>query len=169
MPARNSDVKNYFFLLFIIIFNGALLRPAIPRLNSLTLKYIDDLSLLMAFNLKASLVSDPVDRVKPLRFNERTHQILSKESNLLQEQLDSLETFASRKLLRIKEKKTSVMKFNFARGHDFPPELTINGFEDQLEVINETKLLGIMVTEDLKWNSNTEYICKKAYGKMWTL
>ena len=35
-------------LLFIIIFNGALLRPAIPRPYSLSLKYVDDLSLLTA-------------------------------------------------------------------------------------------------------------------------
>jgi hypothetical protein len=61
------------------------------------------------------------------------------------------------------------MKFNFSRTNDFPPELTIKGFNDQLDVISETKLLGIMLTNDLKWASNTEFICKKAYGKMWTL
>ena len=26
-----------------------------------------------------------------------------------------------------------------------------------------------MITNDLKWGSKTEYICKKAYKKMWTL
>ena len=26
-----------------------------------------------------------------------------------------------------------------------------------------------MLTNDLKWATNTEYSCKKAYGKMWTL
>ena len=61
------------------------------------------------------------------------------------------------------------MKFNFSRTNDFPPELTIKGFNDQLDVISETKLLGIMLTNDLKWASITEFICKKAYGKMWTL
>jgi hypothetical protein len=34
-------------LLLIIIFNGALLRPAIPRIHSLNLKYVDDLSMLV--------------------------------------------------------------------------------------------------------------------------
>ena len=61
------------------------------------------------------------------------------------------------------------MKFNFARDTDFPPELVINGFKDQIEVIHETKLLGIILTEDLKWAANTDYACKKAYSKMWTL
>ena len=58
-------------LLFIIKFNGALLRPLIPRLNSLSLKYIDDLSLLRSFNLKTCLSPDPVDRPRPLTWNER--------------------------------------------------------------------------------------------------
>ena len=35
--------------------------------------------------------------------------------------------------------------------------------------LTETKLLGIILTNDLKWSLNTEYLCKKAYKKMWTL
>ena len=61
------------------------------------------------------------------------------------------------------------MKFNVARSHDFPPELVIDGFHNNLEVITETKLLGVIVTSNLKWSANTEYICKRAYKKMWTL
>ena len=30
-------------------------------------------------------------------------------------------------------------------------------------------MLGVMITNDLKWASNTEYICRKAYKKMWVL
>lgn len=89
--------------------------------------------------------------------------------NHLQEQLDSLETFSSSKLLKIKERKTSIMKFNFSRKTDFPPEFSIRGFNDQVEVISETRLLGIILTNDLKWGANTAFICKKAYSKMWTL
>ena len=29
--------------------------------------------------------------------------------------------------------------------------------------------MGIMITSDLKWASNTEYMCKKAYKRIWTL
>ena len=63
----------------------------------------------------------------------------------------------------------NVIKFNFTRNYDFPPELFIDGFQDQLKVITETKLLGVILTSDLKWAANSEYICKKAYSKMWTL
>ena len=156
-------------LLFIIKFNGALLRPVIPRPNSLTLKYIDDLSLVTAINLKLSLKTDQADRPKPLTYNERTKQILSPQDNQMQGMLDSLQEFATNNLLKVKEKKTNVIKFNFSKANDFPPELNIEGFKDQLKVINETKLLGVILTSDLKWSANTDYICKRAYKKMWTL
>ena len=35
-----------------------------------------------------------------------------------------------------------------------------------LDTINETKLLGTIVTSDLKWHRNTEMIAKKAYIRM---
>ena len=62
LPGSSPQGAFLGILLFIIIFNGALLRPAIPRPNSLSLKYIDDLSLLVAIKLKASLLPDPVVR-----------------------------------------------------------------------------------------------------------
>ena len=60
------------------------------------------------------------------------------------------------------------MLFNNARKFDFPPELT---FDDgtPLEVISEVKLVGIILSNNLKWQKNTEYITKKAMKKMWIL
>ena len=62
-----------------------------------------------------------------------------------------------------------MMKFNFSKIYDFPPDLTLDGFQENLKVIHETKLLGVIVTDDLKWHTNTKYICAKANKKMWTL
>ena len=148
--------------------NGALLRPAIPRLHSLNLKYVDDLSMLAAINL-GYLSVDQVTRQKPLAYNERTQQVLSAERNTLQEDLISLKSFVSKKLMKIKESKTLLMKFNFSRNLDFPPELMIEGFENNLQVVEKTKLLGVVISNDLKWQENTSEICKKAYKRMWVL
>ena len=57
------------------------------------------------------------------------------------------------------------MKFNFSITYDIPPELNIRGFTNQLEIIIETKLLGVMFTSDLKWATKNEYICKRAYQR----
>ena len=125
--------------------------------------------MLVAVNLKNSLLSDPVDRVRPLDYNERTRQVLPLENNQMQELLNNLEMFTSQKQLKIKERKTNVIKFKFSRTQDFPPELDIPGFNNNIEVIKESKLLGFMISDYLKWNSNTDYISKKAYKKMWVL
>ena len=71
-------------LLLIIVFNGgALPTPAIPRPSLMHLKYIDELSVLAAIDLKKTLVVDTVVRPKPLSYNERTSHVLPK-SNALQ-------------------------------------------------------------------------------------
>ena len=112
-------------------------------------------------------MDDQTDR--PVNFNERIKQVWPICHNMLQEDLNSLKAFASSKFFKIKEKKTNLMIFNFCRTNDFPPELVIDGFNEKLEVVSETKLLGLILTNDLKWGTNTDYICKKAYKKMWTL
>ena len=61
------------------------------------------------------------------------------------------------------------MKFNFSKSCDFPPEFKVRDFENNLEVVSETKLLGVIVSNDLKWEANTSYLCKKAYKKLWIL
>ena len=125
--------------------------------------------MLAAYNLRSCLVKDPVARPRPLKYSERTQQILSLQNNPLQDDLLSLSRYTSKKQWKIKESKTEIMKFNFSSSLDFPPELNINGFQDLVKVTTATKLLGVMVTDNLKWESNTQYICKKAYKKMWTL
>ena len=55
--------------------------------------------------------------------------------------------------------KVKVMLFNTSRINDFSPTININRTE--LEVVDEMKLLGVMITNDVKWFKNTEYITKK--------
>ena len=38
-----------------------------------------------------------------------------------------------------------------------------------MDVVSETKLLGVIITDNLKWNKNTEFLCLKARQKLWTL
>ena len=64
----------------------------------------------------------------------------------------------------LNKKKTNVMIFNFTLDYQFATGLYI---EDQhLETVRETKLLGTIISSDLKWHSNTEMIVKKGYQRM---
>ena len=47
------------------------------------------------------------------------------------------------------------------------PEVHID--EQSLDVVDEVKLLGLVITSDLKWTKNTESICKKGYSRLWML
>ena len=60
------------------------------------------------------------------------------------------------------------MAFKRTRKLDFPLEVSFSD-KNHLEAINEVKLLGVMVSNDLKWQNNTEYICSKAMKKIWLI
>ena len=69
--------------------------------------------------------------------------------------------------MKINFKKTKLMLFNPGKTRDFLPRFTFNG--DELEVIEETKLLGIILTNDLSWSSHVKYMVTKANKKLWAL
>ena len=60
------------------------------------------------------------------------------------------------------------MIFNKSQKWDFPPEIHFNDGQ-QLEVISEAKLVGLMVSDNLSWHKNTAFICKRARTKLWIL
>ena len=164
--------------LFIIKFNGVCLRPPIPRNQlkkpkhnrpkSISLKFVDDLSVGVKVDLSKDIVNETSVRPLPLIRHKVTGHILPPENNLLQAYMDDLQEFCSSNQLVINEKKTTIMLFNVASTVDFPPELTI-GDSDLLKVVEETKLLGIILTSNLKWAANTSNICRKATSQLWML
>ena len=38
-----------------------------------------------------------------------------------------------------------------------------------LEVVEKMRLVGLIISDDLKWNENTDSIVKRAYAKLWIL
>ena len=59
------------------------------------------------------------------------------------------------------------MLFNPCTSKDFMPSFVLNGHE--LKVVEEAKLLGVILTSDLKWPANTKYIVERANKKLWIL
>ena len=61
---------------------------------------------------------------------------------------------------------TKTMTFNPLRIYLISPEISIcpGSFT---KVVEEQKILGTIIRSDMKTISNTEYICKKAYTRMW--
>ena len=47
------------------------------------------------------------------------------------------------------------------------PEFKLNN--NQLEVVEEMRLLGVILRSDMKWTSNSENIVKKGYQRLWMM
>ena len=60
------------------------------------------------------------------------------------------------------------MVFNQARSVDILPELKLDE-ENFIEVVDEIKLLGVIIKNDLKWQSNTRKVISNCFARMWLL
>ena len=56
------------------------------------------------------------------------------------------------------------MVFNFTRNYQFSTRIKLN--DSLLETISETRLLGSVLTSDLKWHANSDQLTKKGYQRM---
>ena len=56
------------------------------------------------------------------------------------------------------------MMFNFTEKYQFGTRLELNGH--YLEIVDKAKLLGVIITNDLKWDSNTKSLVKRANSIM---
>ena len=70
--------------------------------------------------------------------------------------------------MKINEKKTHILCINFRKSLKFPPIFSI-GDCAQLEIVKHTKLLGIIISDDLRWAHHVDYMCQRANKKIWFL
>ena len=68
----------------------------------------------------------------------------------------------------INKKQTKVISFSKSRKWAFPPELQFS-VVTPIEYVSDIWLVGMVVSQDLKWFKNTAYICQKARQKLWIL
>ena len=66
--------------------------------------------------------------------------------------------------MKLNEKKTKTMIFNFSKKYQFTTQLHVNN--SNLDMVSETKLLGTVLTDRLTWDRNTEELVKKSYKRM---
>ena len=64
----------------------------------------------------------------------------------------------------INEQKTKTMIINFTENYKFTNRLQLKN--KNIDVINSTRLLGTILTDDLGWDLNTQHLVKKANARM---
>ena len=130
-------------------------------------KFVDDLTLLEVVKLKGNLV--PQDTfIGPPNYHERHGLKFPPESIIIQHKLEDLLKFTEENKMKINLKKTKIIPFNFSKSMDFIPELHFPGGES-LEVIYQTKLVGVIVDSSLSWGPHVDYTVKNASKKLWLL
>ena len=127
-------------------------------------KFIDDLSVLeivnlltvgiTSFNLKQQI---PVDI--PIH-----NQYIPPENLKSQDWLKEINDWTIEQKMLINEKKSKTMIFNYTNKYQFTTRLSIN--DKVLEVINNARLLGTVISDDLSWDLNTANLVKKANARM---
>ena len=134
--------------------------------TELRLKFLDDLSLAETISLKDVLEPSP-SIIGPPNYHDRSGLSLPPERSRLQVRLNELKDFVDSAEMKVATSKTFIMPFNFTRKFSFTPHLTYDG--EELDVIYSTKLLGVYLTSDGKWDKNIDHIVSKANQKLWFL
>ena len=127
-------------------------------------KFVDDLSFmeklnliligLTSYNFKRHVASDVgIDQ-----------NYLPSENIKSQNYLQKIQDWTASNKSKLNVEKSKVMIFNFTENFQFSTRLFLEN--SLLEIINETKLLGTIISSDLKWHKNTEMIVKKGFQRM---
>ena len=127
-------------------------------------KFIDDLSILEILNLVMCGIGS---------YNFKNHiasdigvhgQYLPTKNIQSQVHLDKIQQWTKDQQMELNASKTKFMVVNFTRNFKFNTRIKLE--DKPLEEVNECRLLGVTITNQLSWNRNTEIIVKKANTRM---
>ncbi|XP_073669588.1 uncharacterized protein [Paramisgurnus dabryanus] len=94
-------------------------------------------------------------------------EISNNDENAYRDEVDRLTGWCKNNNLTMNVKKTKEMIVDFRRCKESPQPLIING--EEVEKVSCFKFLGILISEDLKWEMNTIAIVKKAQQRLYFL
>ena len=145
---------------------SSFLTPPGHKQLVISCKYIDDNITAVPVDLKTNLVCDESIPLPPV-YHSRTGHSLPDEKNPLISQVKNIIDFSYEYQMQINTKKTNVMLFTRSRSRDFQPEIYINN--ELLDVVETTKLLGVIISSNMKWDHHVEYIRNKAMKSLWMI
>ena len=127
-------------------------------------KFVDDLTImerislvnvgLASYNVKAHVPSNIADH----------NQMIPGEHLTSQKYMEDIKTWTDENKMKLNEKKTKNMIFNFSTNKQFSTDIRVNG--EVIETVKEARLLGTIISDDLKWEKNTQYLVKDSNKRM---
>jgi hypothetical protein len=118
--------------------------------------------------MNTQIIPSPIDeRPQPDPYRARTGHKLKIEESRVFKQLQETKTYADKNNMKLNFQKTKVMLFNPCNSKDFLPQIEIENHS--IELVEQTKLLGLILTSDLSWSANTDYMVGRCNSKLWTI
>ena len=123
-------------------------------------KFVDDLTVLEVVNLLTVGISSFNIRAQVPTDIPEHNQFIPPHNLQSQDWLDQIDNWTQNQKMLINVKKTKTMIFNYTDNYQFTTRMRINN--KNIEVIDSTKLLGTIISSDLKWDLNTAEIVRKS-------
>ena len=127
-------------------------------------KFVDDASFLEVLNLAViGLASYNAKLQVPSDIPTCTNY-LPPENFQTQTYLDTMCKWTNENEMLLNSDKSKYMLFNFCNSTGFSTRLKINN--SVIQQVREARLLGVIIQDDLSWNSNTSQLVKRATSRM---
>ena len=127
-------------------------------------KFVDNLTVLEIVNLlTVGITSYNIKQHIPTHIPVH-NQFIPPDNLKSQQWLNDINVWTANQRMLINESKTKNMIFNFSRKYQFSTKLQLNNHD--IETLKKTKLLGTIITDDLRWEENTKNIVRKANARM---
>ena len=143
-------------------------KKKITEANVIHLKYVDDLALAEAVHMKKQVGHVPRDtRPQPNDYRARTGHEFDVSTSEVSRELNKTNLYAKENGMKLNFAKTKLILFNPCTSRDFMPNIAIDDI--RIDLVEQVKLLGVVVTSDLSWAANTKYIVYRCNSKRWTI
>ena len=81
-----------------------------------------------------------------------------------QEYINKIYDWTQENKMMLNQKKSNAMIFNFCKDFKFTTRIQIRN--QTMDIVNEAKLLGVMLNDQLTWDDNTAYLVKRSNSRM---
>ena len=127
-------------------------------------KWIDDLNTLEIINLAAIGLASYNHKLHVAADVGIDQKYLPTSNIKSQVYSDQICKWTQENKMKLNPDKSKVMLFNFTKKYQFAVRLFMD--EKLLEIVNQSTVLGLVITADLTWKKNTEMLVRKANSRM---
>ena len=127
-------------------------------------KYIDDLSILEVINLILKGISSYNAKQQVPSDIQIGNKFIHSSHFQTQDHPNKISEWTTNNQMKLNTDKSNYMIFNFSKSYQFNTRLYLK--DNLLNQVRETCLLGVIISDNLKWHSNTANLVIRCYQRM---